>query len=65
MPTQRDHMRQLYKDFAGDEKKIVNAYAAAESTNVVVRISNKYKITAIDYAKALYKDGIRKGWIYR
>lgn len=61
--TQRDYMRLLNRQKGGVEALIIEAYAIAERKGVVVRKSNKYNLSAESYARALFKDGIRKGWI--
>jgi hypothetical protein len=61
--TQRECMKVLYKQQKGKEALIVKAYAEAERKGDVARKSNKYNLSAESYARALLKDGIRKGWI--
>lgn len=61
--TQRDYMRQLYRENRGSEAAIVDAYAKAERAGLVERKSNSSGLGALDYARALLNDGIRKGWI--
>lgn len=61
--TQRDFMRSLYRKYRGNETLIMNAYASGEREGVVQRRSNRYGLTAEEYAKALHRDGIQKGWI--
>jgi hypothetical protein len=61
--TQRDYMRLLYRQHEGSEALIINAYADAEEKGVVHRKQNNGNLTPLQYAKALYQDGIRKGWI--
>jgi len=61
--NQRTYMRQLYKQYGNNESVLVTEYAKAEKNNIVPRKKNTYKISAEQYAKALYQDGIRKGWI--
>jgi hypothetical protein len=53
----------LYGQHAGDEEKIISAYASAEMRGEVVRQNNAHGLSPIQYARALYKDGLRKGWI--
>lgn len=61
--TQRDYMRQLYRQLNGSAELVVQAYAIAEKKGEVDRGSNAYDLDALDYARRLYNDGIRKGWI--
>jgi hypothetical protein len=63
MPTQRDVLRRLVERFGMNEGRVVKEYAAAEMRGEVRRDSNKYSIAAEDYARALWRDGVRKGWI--
>ena len=61
--SQRDHMRHLYKQHGDDETVLVAQYAKAERNSLVTRKRNTHNISSEQYSKALYKDGIRKGWI--
>jgi len=61
--TQRDYMRTLYQRHRCSEADIVRAYADGERNGIVHRNQNKYNLTPESYAKALYKDGTKKGWI--
>jgi hypothetical protein len=61
--TQRDCMRSLYQNHKGSEASIIRSYADAERRGLVDRNSNEYDLTPESYAQALYKDGMRKGWI--
>jgi len=61
--SQRDKMRELYKQNAGDEQRTIAAYAAAERRGEVSRRSNDYGLNAEEYARRLLADGVRKGWI--
>ncbi len=63
MPSQRDVLRRLVERFGMNEERVVKEYAAAERRGEVRRDSNKYSISAEDYARALWRDGVRKGWI--
>jgi len=60
---QVDKMRQLYIELGGDESKTISAYAAAERRGEVKRKSNKHGLDSETYSRALYLDGIRKGWL--
>ena len=61
--TQRDVMRELDRRFGGDHDKVVAAYAAAERRGDVMRASNVHDMTPEEYAQALYRDGVKKGWL--
>lgn len=60
---QRDKMRQLFSRYRGDQVKIVSAYAEAEKRGQVSRESNRYGLSAEDYAARLLADGLRKAWL--
>jgi hypothetical protein len=61
--NQRDFMRQLYQEFGDHEDILVREYAAGEERGIVTRQSNTHDLTPEQYARALYRDGIHKGWI--
>jgi hypothetical protein len=61
--TQRDVMRQLYRQHRGNEEQVVRAYAAAEERGEIRRSSNRHGLDAEAYARALWADGLRKGWL--
>jgi hypothetical protein len=61
--SQRDKMRELFQECASDEERTVSAYAAAERAGQVFRRSNDYELNPEEYARRLFADGIRKGWI--
>ena len=56
-------MRTLYRKHRGDESATVAAYAAAERSGQVSRSKNAHDIDAEAYARALFNDGVRKGWL--
>ncbi len=56
-------MKQLFVEHNEDDKEIIAAYAEAEKRGLVSRKSNEYNFSPEQYARALYNDGIRKGWI--
>jgi hypothetical protein len=62
---QQDKMRELYARFSGDEDRCVREYAEAERRGEVSRKSDTSGRTPESYAKALFKDGIQKGWLKR
>lgn len=61
--TQRDVMRDIYRRLGGDHDRVVAAYAAAERRGDVKRASDVHHMTPEQYAEALYRDGVAKGWI--
>jgi hypothetical protein len=63
--SQRGMMRKLVRDFGEDEEMVVGAYAEAELQGRVNRSSNLHDLTPEEYARALWRDGQRKGWIVR
>jgi hypothetical protein len=63
MAGQRDVMRRIWARCKPDEERAVREYAAAESRGEAVRASNSHDWTAEQYARALLRDGQRKGWL--
>lgn len=62
-PSQRDFMRELVKRFGVDKERIVREYAEAERRGEVERKSNSHGYTPEHYARALWNDAVKKGWI--
>ncbi len=62
-PTQRDLMRDLFRRFAGDERRTVAEYAAAERRGEAVRRSDVHRTSPEEYARRLLADGLKKGWL--
>lgn len=60
---QRDYMRKLFVDMGGDRDKACAAYARAERDGIVSRSRNTHDMLPEDYANALWKDGVKKGWL--
>lgn len=56
-------MRQIWARCRPDEEKAVREYGAAESAGEVERTSNSHGWSAEQYARALLRDGMRKGWL--
>ena len=56
-------MRELVGKHRNDELRIFQEYADAERRGIVRRKSNKYNMTAEEYARRLYNDGVKKGWL--
>jgi hypothetical protein len=61
--SQRDYMRGLVRRFGPDEERVVREYAATEGRGEVERKNNSHLITAEQYARALWNDAVKKGWI--
>jgi hypothetical protein len=61
--AQRDVMRDLFILHRGDRELTISAYAAAERNGESPRESNTYSRTSEQYAKALLRDGLRRGWL--
>ena len=61
--SQRDVMRQFYRQCGGNETLVVAAYARAEAAGEVQRKRNQNGLTPEEYAKALFRDGEKKGWL--
>lgn len=61
--SQRDFMRELARRFGHDEERVVREYASAEARGEVVRKSNSHGLSAEQYARALWNDAVKKGWI--
>lgn len=56
-------MRDLWQRHARDTKAVVAAYAKAEAAGFVDRRRNTHGIDAMQYARALLRDGLRRGWL--
>ena len=63
LASQREVMRELFRRYGADEERIVREYAKAEKRGEVQRKSNAFDITPEQYARALWRDAVRKGWI--
>jgi hypothetical protein len=61
--SQRSVMRSYFHRFGGDRERTVAAYAAAERRGEVARRSNVRAMDPDDYARRLFADGARRGWI--
>lgn len=62
--SQRDVMRRLYQETGGHDEDTVTAYAEAERAGEVERKSDVNATSAEDYARALLRDGLSKGWLH-
>lgn len=56
-------MRELVRRFGPTEERVVREYAAAEERGEVERKSNSHGLSAEQYARALWNDDAKKGWI--
>ena len=63
LDSQRDVMRRLYREAGGHDEATVTAYAEAERAGEVERRSDVNATSAEDYARALLRDGLSKGWL--
>lgn len=63
MKSQRDLMRELAQRFGSDTDRIISEYAAAEERGEVERERNAYGILPADYARRLWNDAVKKGWL--
>ena len=61
--TQRDKMRELYHQFSGDKELVVKAYSEAELAGEVNRLRKSSGYGTLQYAQALWSDGVKKGWL--
>ena len=60
---QRDYMRKLVTELGQDKLAVCSAYAQAEQDGIVARQNNTTRMAPSDYAKALWEDGAKKGWL--
>lgn len=61
--TQRDKMRELFRLHQGDKATVIRAYAEAEQAGEVDRVRNASGYGTEQYARALWSDGEKKGWL--
>lgn len=62
-PSHRDVMRRLFVQFGGDREAVVRAYAEAETRGEVRRSSNRRGMSAVEYARRMWIDGTKNGWL--
>lgn len=60
---QRAAMREVFSKYNGDKEKTIRAYAWLDEKGYAPRKNDTHKFTPMYYAKALYNDGINKGWL--
>jgi hypothetical protein len=63
--SQRDMMRRFYREQRGNPDQTIRAFADAERHGDVRRASNYYNIDVLTYARILFADGLRRGWLKR
>jgi hypothetical protein len=61
--SQREVMCAIFAAWKHDHERVIREYVAAEERGEVERKSNKSDYSAERYARALLRDGIRKGWL--
>jgi hypothetical protein len=61
--SQRAVMRELFVRYRGDAERVIQEYAAAERRGDVMRKQNTSGLTPEAYARALFADGEKKGWL--
>ena len=61
--TQRDKMRELFHLHGGHKEAVIEAYAIAEQVGEVERLRNASGYGTQQYARALWNDGEKKGWL--
>lgn len=61
---QTDYMRELVRSLGPDQIAVCSAYAKAERDGTVQRKSNKRALTPEQYAAALWKNGVYRGWLH-
>lgn len=60
---QREMMRSLVAEYGRNEARVCHEYALAEERGEVQRRRNGHGLPGDAYAHALWRDGIRKGWL--
>ncbi|RYD75933.1 MAG: hypothetical protein EOP84_17555 [Verrucomicrobiaceae bacterium] len=63
MDGQRETMYRLFMALGGDKESTIRAYAEAEERGEVERKSNTHAWGSLTYARALWRDGVRNGWL--
>lgn len=61
---QREYMRRLVSSLGPDRDAVVREYANAERDGTVSRKKNAAGHDPEAYAQALWRDGVRKGWLH-
>ena len=55
-------MRGLVSKYGKKEEVVCGAYALAEKRGEILRLRNRSGLSAEQYARALWRDGVAKGW---
>lgn len=63
MRTQRDVMREIVKRYGMNRDRVVAEYADAERRGEAPRRRNTSGLSADEYARALWADGVKKEWL--
>ncbi len=63
-PAHRDAMRGYIKEFGPHKFAVCAAYAAAERRGEITRAGAEDRLLPEEYARALWRDGKRKGWLF-
>lgn len=61
--NQREMMRRLVSQLGADEDTVCRFYASAEEQGEIARQSTRYPSGSLKHAHALYREGLRKGWL--
>lgn len=61
--TQREYMRTLHREMGPNRTSVCTAYAQGERAGMVSRHRNSHDQSPEDYARTLWDDGVRKGWL--
>jgi len=56
-------MLKLIGRYGANKERVICEYASAEEKDEVERKSNSHNWTARQYARALWRDGVRRGWV--
>ena len=61
---QRDLMQSFYETHEADEEQVCKAFAEAELEGRFFRkMMSDYSLSPDEYARALFADGIARGWL--
>ncbi|HYX40174.1 MAG TPA: hypothetical protein VE821_00685 [Pyrinomonadaceae bacterium] len=60
---QREKMKELARRFGANKERVIREYAEAEKRGEVKRESNTHNWTAEQYARALWRDAMRRDWL--
>jgi hypothetical protein len=57
-------MRLLVEELGNNRDQVCKAYARAEKRGEVGRNGNVNNLTPLEYARRLWRDGERRGWLH-